>query len=102
MDDTSHTLKAWVTFAGCVLVIVILSWAQAVLVPIALAVLLTFVLTPAVGWLERWLGRVLAVLAAATLVFVVPGLAGLGHPNGVEKELECSASPSPGVTSGVG
>lgn len=78
MDDTSHTLKPWVIFAGCVLVIVVLYWAQAVLVPIALAVLLTFVLTPAVNWLERWLGRVPAVLAAATLVFVVLGLAGWG------------------------
>ena len=39
------------TFAGCVLVVVVLYWAQAVLVPIALAVLVTFVLTPAVGWL---------------------------------------------------
>ena len=78
MDDTSHTLKRWVTFAGCVLVIVVLYWAQAVLVPIALAILLTFVLTPAVGWLERWLGRVPAVLAAATIVFIVLGLAGWG------------------------
>jgi hypothetical protein len=58
MDDTSQTLKPWVIFAGCVLVIVVLYWAQAVLVPIALAVLLTFVLTPPVSWLERWLGRV--------------------------------------------
>jgi predicted PurR-regulated permease PerM len=71
-------LKSWVTFAGCVLVVVVLYWAQAVLVPIALAVLLTFVLTPAVGWLERWLGRVPAVLATATLVFIVLGLAGWG------------------------
>jgi predicted PurR-regulated permease PerM len=78
MDDTSQSLKPWVTFAGCVLVIVVLYWAQAVLVPIALAVLLTFVLTPAVGWLERWLGRVPAVLAAATLVFIGLGLAGWG------------------------
>ena len=78
MDDTSRTLKPWVTFAGCVLVVVVLYSAQAVLVPIALAVLLTFVLTPAVGWLERWLGRVPAVLAAATLVFIVLGLAGWG------------------------
>ena len=78
MDDTSQTLKPWVTFAGCVLVIVVLYWAQAVLVPIALAVLLTFVLTPAVSWLERWLGRVPAVLAAVTLVFIVLGLAGWG------------------------
>jgi len=78
MDDTSHTLKPWVTFAGCVLVVVVLYSAQAVLVPIALAALLTFVLTPAVSWLERWLGRVPAVLAAATLVFIVLGLAGWG------------------------
>ena len=78
MDDTSHTLKTWVIFAGCVLVIVVLYWAQAVLVPIALAVLLTFVLTPPVSWLERWLGRVPAVLAAVTLVFIVLGLAGWG------------------------
>src|SRR5688572_28063456 len=78
MDDTSQTLKPWVIFAGCVLVIVVLYWAQAVLVPIALAVLLTFVLTPPVSWLERWLGRVPAVLATVTLVFMVLGLAGWG------------------------
>ena len=78
MDETSQTLKRWVTFAGCVLVIVVLYWAQAVLVPIALAVLLTFVLTPPVTWLERWLGRVPAVLATVTLVFIVLGLAGWG------------------------
>src|SRR6187399_1061921 len=78
MDDTSHSLKPWVIFAGCVLVIVVLYWAQAVLVPIALAMLLTFVLTPPVTWLQRWVGRVPAVLAAATLVFIGLGLAGWG------------------------
>src|SRR6187431_3570275 len=78
MDETSQTLKPWVTFAGCVLVIVVLYWAQAVLVPIALAMLLTFVLTPPVTWLQRWVGRVPAVLAAVTLVFIVLGLAGWG------------------------
>jgi hypothetical protein len=76
MDDTLHTFKPWVTFAGGVLVILVLYWAQAVLVPIALAVLLTFVLTPPVTWLERWLGRVPAVLATVTLVFIVLGLGG--------------------------
>jgi predicted PurR-regulated permease PerM len=78
MDDASRIVKPWVIFAGCVLVIVVLYWAQAVIVPIALAVLLTFVLTPPVNWLERWLGRVPAVLAAVTLVFLVLGLAGWG------------------------
>jgi predicted PurR-regulated permease PerM len=78
MDDTLRTLKPWVLFAGCVLVIAVLYWAQAVIVPMALAVLLTFVLTPPVNWLERWLGRVPAVLVAVTLVFIVLGLAGWG------------------------
>ena len=78
MDDALETLKPWVTFAGCVLVILVLYWAQAVLVPIALAILLTFVLTPPVTWLERWIGRVPAVLAMVTLVVTVIGLAGCG------------------------
>jgi predicted PurR-regulated permease PerM len=78
MDDTSKTLRRWVTFAGCVLVVVVLYWAQAVLVPIALAILLTFVLTPPVTWLERWIGRIPAVLGMVTLVFTVLGLAGWG------------------------
>jgi predicted PurR-regulated permease PerM len=78
MDDTSKTLKPWVTFAGCVLIVVVLYWAQAVFVPIALAILLTFVLAPPVTWLERWVGRVPAVLAMVTLVFTVLGLAGWG------------------------
>jgi predicted PurR-regulated permease PerM len=78
MDDLSRTLKPWVTFAGCVLVIAVLYWAQDVLVPIALAILLTFVLTPPVSWLERWIGRVPAVLAVVSLVFTILGLAGWG------------------------
>jgi predicted PurR-regulated permease PerM len=60
-----------VTFAWCVLVVLVLYWAQAVLVPIALAILLTFLLTPPVTWLQRW-------LAMVTLVFTVVGLAGWG------------------------
>ncbi len=78
MDDTSKTVKPWVTFAGCVLVVVVLYWAQAVLVPFAVAILLTFVLTPPVTWLQRWVGRVPAVLAVVTLVFATLGLAGWG------------------------
>ena len=77
-DDTSKTLRRWVTFAGCVLVVVVLYWAQTVIVPIALAILLTFVLAPPVTWLQRWIGRVPAVLAMVTLVFTVLGLAGWG------------------------
>jgi predicted PurR-regulated permease PerM len=78
MDETLKTIKPWVTFAGCVLVVVVLYWAQAVLVPFAVAILLTFVLTPPVSWLQRWVGRVPAVLVVVALVFAVLGLAGWG------------------------
>jgi predicted PurR-regulated permease PerM len=78
MGDASNSLKPWITFAGGVLVIVVLYWTQAVFVPIALAILLSFVLAPPVNWLERWLGRVPAVLMVVTLVFVALGLAGWG------------------------
>ena len=46
--------------------------------PFALAILLTFVLTPPVTWLQRWVGRVPAVLVVVTLVFAALGLAGWG------------------------
>lgn len=78
MNDTAQAMKAWITFAGCVLVVVVLYWAQVVLVPIALALLLTFVLTPPVNWLERRVGRVAAVLTVVLLVFSMLGLAGWG------------------------
>ncbi|HYB94726.1 MAG TPA: AI-2E family transporter [Vicinamibacterales bacterium] len=78
MDETPNALKHWVLFAGAVLVIVVLYWAQTVLVALALAALLSFVLAPPVTWLERWIGRVPAVLVIVTLLFVVLGLAGWG------------------------
>ena len=52
MTDASQTFRRWVTFAGCVLVVVVLDRAQTVLVPLALAILLTFILTPPVVWLR--------------------------------------------------
>jgi predicted PurR-regulated permease PerM len=54
------------------LVIAGLYWLQAVLIPIALAVLLTFMLSPVVGVLERGrFGRVTAVLVVVVLSLVV-------------------------------
>ena len=86
MIDSS--VKTWARFAGCVLVIAVLYWGQAVLVPFALAILLTFVLAPPVDWLERWVGRVAAVLVAVTLVFLLLGLAGWGIARQVENLAE--------------
>ena len=78
MTDTLSSIKPWVTFAGCVLVVAVLYAAQAVLMPLALALLLTFVLTPPVTWLERRIGRGPAVLVVVILVFTLLGLAGWG------------------------
>jgi len=78
LDDTLKSVKPWVTFAGGVLIVAVLYWAQAVLVPFALAILLAFVLTPPVNWLQGWVGRVPAVLLVVTLVFAALGLAGVG------------------------
>jgi predicted PurR-regulated permease PerM len=78
MFDDRPQLSAWITFAGVVLVVAVLYWAQDVLVPVFLAVLLTFVLTPPVVWLQRRIGKVPAVLLIVTLVFAFLGLAGWG------------------------
>ncbi len=72
------SVTRWVTFAGGVLVVAVLHWAQALLMPLALAIILTFVLTPPVTRLQRWVGRVPAVLLVATLLFVAVGLGGWG------------------------
>jgi predicted PurR-regulated permease PerM len=71
MSDALRTLKPWVTFTGSVLVIGVLYWAQTLLIPIALAVLLTFILAQPVTRLQRLIGRVPAVLVVVTLTFAV-------------------------------
>ena len=88
MDDALKSVKPWITFAGCMLVVAVLYWAQAVLVPVALAILLTFVLTPPVTWLQRWLGRGAAVAIVVTLVFTLLGLAGWGLVRQVDRLVE--------------
>jgi predicted PurR-regulated permease PerM len=64
---------------GLVLVVGILYLAKAVIVPLALAVLLTFVLNPIVSLVQRsGLGRVPAVLVTVILTFAVCGTIGWG------------------------
>ena len=64
-------IKGWGIIA---LVVVGLYWLQAVLIPLALTVLLTFFLSPVVGALERrGLGRVPAVLVTVLLALSVLG-----------------------------
>ena len=53
-----------------------LYFARDLLIPLALAALLTFLLAPLVTRLERWLGRIGAVLLAVTLILAATGAAG--------------------------
>ena len=57
-------------------VIVALYFARELLIPLALSALLTFLISPLVGRLERWLGRIAAVLLAVGLIFGAVGGAG--------------------------
>lgn len=59
------------TTAVLVLVVAVLHFGREIFIPIALAVLLGFLLAPAVGFLRRFVGRILAVLVT---VFVALGL----------------------------
>jgi hypothetical protein len=64
---------------------------------VALAILLTFVLTPPVTWLERWIGRTAAVLTVVTLLFAVVALAGRGlarHRNHLAEDLHALLLPA--------
>jgi predicted PurR-regulated permease PerM len=74
-SSAQRTLARWIAFAGCVLVVAVLYWAQAVLIPVAVAILLTFILTPPVAWLERRIRRVAAVLAVTFVAFTLLGVA---------------------------
>jgi predicted PurR-regulated permease PerM len=53
-----------------------LYFGRALLVPLALAALLTFMLTPLVTRLQRWLGRVGAVLVVVTMIVFATGAVG--------------------------
>jgi predicted PurR-regulated permease PerM len=71
--DLNHgNLPGWIFFPSAILVIAILYWAQEVLVPIAIAILLTFVLSPIVSALERLgLGRIPAVAIGTILALAI-------------------------------
>ena len=63
-----------VTLLGVVLTVACLYWAQGFFIPVALAVLLTYLLSPLVALLERWkLPSLASVLTVVTLAFVALG-----------------------------
>ncbi|MGZ8900768.1 MAG: AI-2E family transporter, partial [Limisphaerales bacterium] len=57
-------------------IIAALYFARNVLIPVALAALLTFLLAPLVTRLQRWLGRIGAVLLVVALILGAAGTVG--------------------------
>src|ERR1041385_8016774 len=57
-------------------VVVILYVGRQLLIPLALAAMLTFLLAPLVSYIERWIGRVAALLIGVGVLFGVAGGAG--------------------------
>src|SRR4249919_3034349 len=57
-------------------VVTILYVGRELLIPLALAAMLTFLLAPLVGYIERWIGRIVAVLIVVAMLFSVVGGAG--------------------------
>ena len=64
------------TIALTTFIVAALFFAREVLIPLALAVLLTFLLAPLVTRIERWIGRIAAVLLVVALIFTGFGAAG--------------------------
>jgi predicted PurR-regulated permease PerM len=70
-------LSGFIALATLALAVAVLYVAKSVMVPIALAILLAFLLSPVAGRLRRWgLGRRISVAVAATFAFAVIGLVG--------------------------
>src|SRR4051812_9076001 len=66
--------RAFYQLATAVIAVAVLYWAKSVLIPVALAVLLAFALTPPAEWLERRrVGRVPAALAVSAVALAVLG-----------------------------
>jgi predicted PurR-regulated permease PerM len=74
-SEAQEAIARGLQVAGLLVFVVTLYLARDILIPIALGVLVAFVLNPLVGRLQRWgLSNTTAVLTAATLVFCLVGM----------------------------
>jgi predicted PurR-regulated permease PerM len=77
MNAKPRPSSALFTLATILTAIAALHFAREILLPMALAILLSFLLAPLAERLERWhLGRIPSVLAVVSIAFVVLGLLG--------------------------
>ncbi len=74
-NATNALVGIW-TVVLTTFVIGTLFFARDILIPLALSALLTFLLSPLVTTIERWVGRIAAVLAVVALIFALAGAAG--------------------------
>jgi len=72
---TDAIVGLW-TLALATFVVATLYFGRELLIPLALAALLTFLLAPLVTRIERWIGRIAAVLLVVALIFTAFGAAG--------------------------
>ena len=74
MDGRVQVSRSFVVLLTVVIVVAVLRYAQDVFIPLALAILLTFLLAPVVERLQRWgLNRVLAVGVSVAVAFAIIG-----------------------------
>ena len=75
------SLRSLTTLAGSVVIVAALYFGREVLIPITLAILLSFVLAPLAGLLRRAIGRIpaviLSVLIAVTIFLALAGVMGV-------------------------
>src|SRR5436190_4700206 len=72
---TDALVGIW-TIALATFIVATLYFARELLIPLALSALLTFLLSPLVTRIERWVGRIAAVLLVVALIFTSFGVAG--------------------------
>jgi predicted PurR-regulated permease PerM len=66
--STSALVGIWMILLTA-FVVTILYVGRQLLIPLALAAMLTFLLAPLVGYIERWIGRIAAVLIVVAMLF---------------------------------
>jgi len=75
MNATEALVGLW-TISLAAFVAAALYFTRDILIPLALATLLTFLLSPLVARIERWIGRIAAVLVVVFLILGFTGMAG--------------------------
>lgn len=54
-----------------VFIVLVLFFGRDIIIPLSLGILLTFILSPIVTWLEKFIGRIAAVLTVVILIFIM-------------------------------